>query len=1112
MKIKCIYILLSLSFLSLYTNGQNSFSYKYTENSLSIIKTFDVFDTNRTRINNKEYYIINTEEETYKSFEVGRPSLPIYTLLLNIPADKNVSIKENIIEKEEIQLNNNIKIIPQQASHIKNNPDSPFIIDEKYYNTDTFSSLIHTSIENKGMFLGQNLSLIKISPIRYNPRKNIIEFVRKIEIEVFFENKKEKNTVLNNKLSRISEEFFKSSVIPNKEIANSSLNNIPYTLVILSPENYSQTLQPFISWKRKQGFNVIQLYTENIGNNPVQIKNHLQSLYENSERPFDYLLICGDIEQVASFAANSEFADDGIHYTDLYYVEYTSDALPEALYGRISAKDTLELKNILDKTIKYETYNLIDDEYLDKSLLVAGAESQNNARKTTNGQLNYAKQYLALLSDTSIYYNPQSFLQENNIKTEINNGKGWVNYTAHCNELGWYNPNVNTDFINSINNLNKYGIFINNCCLAGKYDEQECFSESLIKQINKGAVASIGASDYTMWEEDYYWAVGSKTISLNPMYNANKLGVYDRFFHNHNEPKTEQAKTLGQMLSSGVISVLQSNSPYYSYYSEIYNLQGDPTLVPYVGKGKTIVSNYPHTIPIGTQNLSFLSEPYSYICLSKQDSIVVVSKADSNGFVNIDISTITELCTLDLVITSQFCRPTIDSISFVSPQNGYISLSDIKFSDTFNNEVNKLKENTTYIISLKLKNVGNKTFVFNPNSLQLKNQNEDIILIDSICSLISLGAGQETYLNSAFTFKTNPAIKDNKKIFFPITIKENNNTQREQNIFILTEAPELSIEDFYLSFLNNDSIEAGFYVINKGTLQSEEGFVSIRNMDKSFIIASLTPQGKQQINIYLNRSLHTDSIVFDVIYTAGNYLSSKIFCLAMNSEIESFENNNIFSYTEWENDGYKPWIIDSAFTFSGRYSFRSSPYISSNGTSEFSLTLYSLVDDSISFYSKVSSEQGQDIFNLFIDQENVLELSGYRDWEYQSFPLSKGNHNLVFSYSKDNWVNIGYDATWIDDIKLPHKGYISVCLDEKEKTNQVNIFPNPTSSFINIEGIQQHSSIYLYDIDGKLRYISKDNNSSKRININFLENGIYYILLINNNKVYYTNKLIINKK
>lgn len=119
MKIKCIYILLSLSFLSLYTNGQNSFSYKYTENSLSIIKTFDVFDTNRTRINNKEYYIINTEEETYKSSEVGRPSLPIYTLLLNIPADKNVSIKENIIEKEEIQLNNNIKIIPQQASHIK---------------------------------------------------------------------------------------------------------------------------------------------------------------------------------------------------------------------------------------------------------------------------------------------------------------------------------------------------------------------------------------------------------------------------------------------------------------------------------------------------------------------------------------------------------------------------------------------------------------------------------------------------------------------------------------------------------------------------------------------------------------------------------------------------------------------------------------------------------------------------------------------------------------------------------------------------------------------------------------------------------------------------------
>ena len=81
----------------------------------------------------------------------------------------------------------------------------------------------------------------------------------------------------------------------------------------------------------------------------------------------------------------------------------------------------------------------------------------------------------------------------------------------------------------------------------------------------------------------------------------------------------------------------------------------------------------------------------------------------------------------------------------------------------------------------------------------------------------------------------------------------------------------------------------------------------------------------------------------------------------------------------------------------------------------------------------------------------------------------------------------------------------------KRKSNQVNIFPNPTSSFISVEGMQKNSFIYLYDINGKLRYSGIDNNSNKQIDIDFLENGIYTILLINDNKVYYTNKLIINK-
>ncbi len=1109
-KNKIIYFIILIS-LSIYSNGQNNFSYKFTDNKLQISKSFEIFDTTKVSVNNNEYYIIDMGEEVSCSQQAGLPSLPQYVLLVNLPTDKQISIEEKIIETERIQLNKDIKVIPKQASHTKNTAEFPFIINEKHYQTNSFYPESLVSIKNEGMFLGQNLSAIVISPIKYNPRQNIIELIRKIEIEISFSDSEEgQKDFINNKASKVSQEFFAHNIIQNKSSFDTSLDNIPYTLVILSPENYSQTLKPFISWKKKQGFNVIPLYIDETFSNPNEIKNNLKYIYEDNERHFDYLLICGDVEQIPSFIVNSEFADDGIHYTDLYYADYTSDALADVLYGRISARDTSELRNILDKTINYESYNFPDDNFLDKSLLVAGHTSQASEKTMTNGQLNYAKQYLALFSDTSVYYNSQSSEQINNIKTDINNGNAWINYTAHCNEIGWLNPSIDTCFTNSMNNTEKYGLFINNCCLAGRYDYEECFSENLIRQNNKGAVASIGASDYTMWEEDYYWSVGFKNISLNPTYNANKLGVYDKFFHTHNEALTQHAITLGQMLSAGVLSVLQSNSPYYSYYSEIYNLQGDPTLVAYTGKGRTILSDYPDSVCVGTQVLSFNTEPYAYICLSRQDSIVAIAKANDVGAANIDISQISEPCTLDIVISAQFCCPTIDSISFVAPENGYISVSDIQFINSSGEQVARLEDNTPYTINLKLKNIGKETFFFNQSSLQLFSNDSNIIMQDSVHNLYSLNPNEETNILSAFSLKTIPAIKDKKKINLSILINKNDNTQREHRLSILSQAPDLNIDDFYLHFTNSDTVELGFSLFNNGSLASNNGFVEISLLDTSLAIQPILPKDWLPIKFYLNPLLYTDSIVFNVIYKAGSYIVSKIFCIAMNGNIENFE-NDIFSSLSWENNEQKPWVIDSSFSHSGKYSFRSFPTLKERECSSFSILVNTFIEDSISFYTKLSSETDHDIFSFLIDGVNILELSGFEDWCYQSFPLAQGSHKLEFSYAKDEWVNIGYDAAWIDDITLPRKGYIAVGLEENQE-NAPKIFPNPSSSYINIEGVSQNTTIHIYDINGKLRYFCTVNNGhSKQIHTAFLENGFYTVSLTNNNKAYFTEKLIINK-
>ena len=44
----------------------------------------------------------------------------------------------------------------------------------------------------------------------------------------------------------------------------------------------------------------------------------------------------------------------------------------------------------------------------------------------------------------------------------------------------------------------------------------------------KGAIGFIGCSNDSYWDEDYFWAVGAGSVSLEPTYQTTGLGAYDR--------------------------------------------------------------------------------------------------------------------------------------------------------------------------------------------------------------------------------------------------------------------------------------------------------------------------------------------------------------------------------------------------------------------------------------------------------------------------------------------------------------------------------------------------------------------------------------------------------
>ena len=73
----------------------------------------------------------------------------------------------------------------------------------------------------------------------------------------------------------------------------------------------------------------------------------------------------------------------------------------------------------------------------------------------------------------------------------------------------------------------------------------------------------------------------------------------------------------------------------------------------------------------------------------------------------------------------------------------------------------------------------------------------------------------------------------------------------------------------------------------------------------------------------------------------------------------------------------------------------------------------------ISFFRKISSEQGYDRLVFYIDGFQVAAWSGMSDWTYERFPVSSGPHRFTWIYEKDTNLSSGEDGAWIDNIGFP---------------------------------------------------------------------------------------------
>lgn len=1059
----------------------------------------------------------------------GDAELPVLEELINVPFGSTVIIK--IIDKEEkvISLSDygiDNLVFPSQPSVSKGEDAAnvPFYFNEEYYNYDGFYNNKLVSTEILGKMRGQQLARLSVSPFSYNPIKNELKIVTKLEVKVLFKNIDFEGHKINRQ-KYYSPEFnnlFKDCInfLPSQE--KDVITTYPVKYVIVSDPNFEAALQPLVDWKTRKGFMVVEAYTNDplVGNTTASIHAFIKDMYDNataSDPAPTYLLIVGDEAQVPSF-------DNGQHLSDMYYCEFDGggDFFPEMYYGRFSATNSGEVEAQVNKTLTHEQYTFTDPSFLDEVVLVAG-EDGTFAITHGNGQINYGTDYYFNvahgLTVHTYLYGSGSPITSNDpaadaaIISNVSAGSGFANYTAHCGASGWSDPSFTTSDISGLQNYDKYGVMVGNCCQSNKFDVAECFGEGLLRASNKGAVAYIGGSNNTLWNEDYWWGVGNTSnFTANPTYAGTGLAVYDCLMHENGEQQTDWFITTGQMLHSGNLAVTQGGTN-VQYYWEIYHIMGDPSLMPYIGIPTSLTVSHNTATPVGVTNFTVNTEENAYVAISMNGVLLDAQLADATGVVNLNFPAINTVGDADIVVTKQFKQPYEGTVQIISPTGAYVIYSSNTIDDSAGNNNQEVDYDELISMGVEVENVG--SVAATSVTVAISTTDPFVTLINNLDIINLIPAQQIISINNPFTFQVANDVPDLHNVTFDLTMTDNQSNTWNSTLDIVINAPVLDHTTFTIDDVlgnNNGVLDAGetldlvVDITNLGhaeisnltaTMGCLSSYVTVNST--SVNISNLAVNGQQSatFNITIDANTPNGTLAefpFDV--TNGNYTHNTIFNRTIGIINEDYETGDFTQYA-WVNDVDYPWGIDNSHFYEGTNSAISYLGLPDGEVSHLKIDVDVTAPGDISFYKFVSSEEDYDYLQFYIDGNKQGEWSGIDNaWSSVSFPVAPGNHQFEWEYDKDGVVSDGQDCAWLDYIVFPPIDLGQTTNIDQENFN-FKIFPNPTmGSFILEFNDTKDHSIEVFDTNGKLIYSGDNQIKELAIDLNNYSAGTYTIQIM----------------
>ncbi len=1001
----------------------------------------------------------------------GAPNLPAKSRYIAIPQGATAELEITNMRTEKIK-NVNIAPAPRIPLETDNGP-LHYEKNKEIYEKNAFYPAKPVILSEQKQIRGVDVVILGITPFQYNPVTKELIVYRDIELQVNFKGgnghfgeDRLRSRWYDPMLSDMLINYKSLPKIDYHERILNSRDESGYEYLIVSPngEEYQSWADSIRLFRIKQGIISGVVTLEEIGGNDANLlEEYFDNAYNNWDIPPVAVLLIGDYGSSDENSITSP-TWNGYCISDNIYADVDHDDLPDMSFARITAQNESQLESMITKFLDYERTPPENEDFYNNPVTAMGWQTSRwfqLCSEIINGFWEYSldkepvrENAIYSGSPGSVwstatntqevvdYFGPdgQEYIPETpehlddwggnaqRLNKDINSGAFMIQHRDHGSVTAWGEPAYDVSDINNLYNTDLTFVMSINC-LTGKYNSSgECFAEKFHRYThdgeNSGALGIIAASEvsYSFVNDTYVWGMFDN--------------LWPDFMPDYESTPEPRGIKPAFANSAGKYHLEQSSWPYneqnkvHTYY--LFHHHGGAFLTVYSEVPQDLNTDHMDVVLEGKDYFTVKSNEDSDITLTVGDEIIG-SGVGTGSPLDISIEPQKEGTTVDLVITKQNYYRYVKHLPVIQPDEAYCLYYSHSFSDTSGNNNGCADYGESVNMTITLENLGLKPGV--NISTEITTSSLYITLTDNNELYDSIPADDTASMPNGFSFDVADDVPDMSNVNIEVTAS-NDSSVWESSFSFKIHAPVFEVKNLAIddSEKGNDNglmdpgetVDIHISTLNKGHCESNNTVGSMEMNCPYILVENDTYdigtigllQSKDAIfTVTIDSAAPPGSLAYiDFEVTAGSYNDDKSFTEEIGTLYEDWETGD-FSKFNWQFGGDKDWKINST-SYEGDYSAISGK-IGNNQKTKLYITTTVNRDDSISFYVKVSSESGRDKIEFFIDGSKQDDWSGIMDWQHAVFPVTSGDHTFKWIYSKDDYVSLGDDRSWIDYIMFP---------------------------------------------------------------------------------------------